>query len=143
MTGPRTISLLSAALAAVLAASLPSGAEAKTTYECRFKPAAANGDMLPDLVALAHEDGARTAIAGDGITQAVTGGPVEARVEADNGKRSTFTWKLRMSNARNQTTTMAYRLTVMKADLSATISATPMGYANSFQARGSCKRLKG
>ena len=139
MTRPQILSLLTA----MLAASLPAAAEAKTAYECRFEQAAANGDMLPDMVAMVHEAGAKTALEGDPISQALTGGPVEAKVETDNGKRSTFVWKLKMANSRNQHTTMAYRLTVMKADLSATISATPMGYANSFSTRGRCKRLKG
>jgi hypothetical protein len=38
---------------------------------------------------------------------------------------------------------MLFRVTVMKADLSATITATPQGYEGNYQSSGRCKKLKG
>lgn len=111
--------------------------------ECAIRQQAANGGWFSPTVAVNHEEGAATAVVNDAIILAVMGKPVEAKVETDNAKRTTYSWVVMGRDISAQNAKMIYRLTVMKADLSARMKMIPAGYANNFDAGGQCRKVKG
>lgn len=131
-----------AVLCTSLALSLPAAAET-LRYDCRFATSAAHLNWLPETVQLTHVPGEATAVARDPMQDGPAGGPFEARVETDNAKRSTFTLQVKSKSSTNQPVTVNYRLTVMKADLTATLSAKLLGYTNHHFTTGRCKRREG
>ena len=79
----------------------------------------------------------------DGLIQHYLGEPIEAKIDTDNASRTTYSWALKTKSGSNQTATMTYRLTISKADLSASAVAIPGRYAQTFTARGRCRKVKG
>jgi hypothetical protein len=112
------------------------------TYNCKTTGGEVDSWIAPETLVV-HEPGAQDAIVNDGIIQRFLETPVTAKVNTDNSKRTTFSWKVKMRNKGGQYTTMLYRLTIMKSDLSASFVAVPQGYSNNFTARGKCARVKG
>ncbi|MCB6176957.1 hypothetical protein LHP98_02280 [Rhodobacter sp. Har01] len=139
----KALRLSVAGLVVGLAAALPAAAQTGTTYDCRFEVSGAHMGWLPATVILSHTAGETTAQARDPSIEGPEGGPYEVKVETDNAKRTTFTLRRKSKSSTNQPVTVNYRLTVMKADLSATLSAKLLGYTNSYLARGQCERRNG
>lgn len=130
--------------AAVLAAtaafsSLP--ALADPAWECRIDQHAENGNWIMDQIVVARKDGKAFVL--DGLIQHHLGVPVEAKIDTDNASRTTYSWSLKTKSSSNQNVTMRYRLTIMKGDLSASAVAAPGRYAQTFTARGRCRKVKG
>lgn len=131
--------------AASLALALWAGqtAQASTTFTCQIEQAAGNlGWIAPDMVVV-HEDGAPRALVNDGLIDTVLGRPVEAQVATDNAARTTYTWQVPTTDSSGQNGKLLFRLTIMKADLSARVKAVPQGYSNNFDAGGTCSRTEG
>lgn len=60
-------------------------------------------------------------------------------IDVDNTKRTTYKWTLKnVRDASGQRVSMAYRLTIQKTGFAALLTATPIGYSNTFQATGLC-----
>jgi hypothetical protein len=133
----RTAGLTAAAVFLSLAA--PAMAE---TYHCKTNGGETDTWIAPETLVV-HEAGAKDATVNDGIIQHFLKAPVTAKVDTDNAKRTTFSWKVDTRTSTGQLTTMVYRLTIMKADLSASYVAVPQRYSNNFTARGKCERVKG
>ncbi|MBK6466950.1 MAG: hypothetical protein IPF96_08860 [Rhodobacter sp.] len=126
--------------AALASAALP--ALALEVYECKIKQLLSNGVWLPEVVVVAHEPGAAKATVNDPLIEHFVGKPIDAKVETENAKRTTFVWKLDAKNAINQNARFSYRLTVMKADLSASMAASPGRFSNTFTSTGKCQRIR-
>ncbi len=122
---------------------LGSVAAEAAVFECKLEQLGANMGWVPPVVALTHPEGEQTAQVSDGIILAIVGKPVEAKVETDNAKRTTYSWVVMGRDSEAQNAKMIYRLTVMKADLSARMKMIPAGYANNFDAGGQCRKVKG
>ena len=131
-------SLFVLSVATLTTAALPALAR-PVTYQCRLEVSQANG-WVPDQVVILHEPGTKTALVNDPIIRHFVKEPVEAKVVTENDKRITFQWKLKMvkNNAQQVAPQFTYRATVMKADKSIRINATPAGYSNFFEAGGTC-----
>lgn len=129
--------------ALVLSLSLAAPALAVDALECTFEMKASNLSWVPEVVAVAPGERSGEAVVMDPVINHFLGEPVIAKVDADNSKRSTYRWEVKAKSGTNQYVRMQYRMTVMKADLSASISATPQGYADNFQSAGRCKPVKG
>jgi hypothetical protein len=112
---------------------------ADTVYECQIQQKAADGGWIPEVVVVAQADGEDTAVVYDPIIEYYLEAPVEAKIDTDNAKRVTYSWEVKAKSNSNQYTRMKYRLTVMKADHTASMSAVPQGYADVFTASGKCK----
>lgn len=97
------------------------------------------GNWLPEQVAILQEPGADTATVNDPIIQYFAKGPIEAKVTADTAKRLSLSWDVVVQSRTGNRAKMSYSLTIQKADLHASITATPAGYDNKFSAGGSCK----
>lgn len=110
-------------------------------YKCKTLTGEVN-TWIPPETYVTHDAQKGEAVAIDGVLQEFLGGPQPVTIVADNAKRTTFMWKVKIRNRAMQYTTMVYRLTVMKADLQATFSANPAGYSNQFNANGKCQKVK-
>ena len=112
---------------------------ADTVYECEIKQKSIDGGWIPAIVVVSQADGEDTAVVYDPIIQYFLESPVDANVATDNAKRVTYSWEVKAKSSSNQYTRMKYRLTVMKADHTASMSAAAQGYADVFTASGKCK----
>lgn len=76
----------------------------------------------------------------DPILQRLVGQPIEARITAEDRRSRTYGWALAgVRNASGQRTErLDYRLTVQKADGTAQVTATALGYDNIMTGTGFC-----
>ena len=129
-------------LAALLSLSLfPAQVALAAVYDCALEQLGANMGWVPPNVVVAHDEAAGSAKVNDGIILAVVGQPIDAKVETDNAKRTTLSWNVLTKDDSQQGVRMMYRLTIVKAGLSARIKVLPGGYGNNFDAGGACKRV--
>lgn len=127
---------------AALSCFSATAATAETAFECSFQQVSVNGPWIPEFVAIALEDDGTEAAVLDPLIKHFIGDPLPAKIETDNTKRTTFVWELKAQSGTNQYVRMKYRMTIQKAGLKASISATPQGFEGNFQAQGSCKKAK-
>jgi hypothetical protein len=59
----------------------------------------------------------------------------------DTAKKLVLSWTVQMTNSTGQMTKMLFRASYFKARKEITVRATPTGYANDFEARGTCRSL--
>jgi hypothetical protein len=122
-------------------------AVAQEVYLCKPRDTRETGNWIAPEVAIAYKPVEKTALVDDAIIQTFETGPKPAKVDTDNTKRMTFSWKVKTragtSKDGTQTINMVYRLTIQKADLSASFIVVPQGYSNTFQTQGKCQRIKG
>lgn len=133
---PRIFRPLVAAL--LLAAALP--AQAAQVIECRLS---GTSTWVPTLVVV--EDGREgdEVTVFDPIIKYFRGTPIRATVAVDNPRRTTFTWSLRARDDQNQEARIEYRLTRLKGDNRATISAAPLGFEGPYTGQGTCTTRQG
>ena len=123
-----------------IVAALPAAAD--TIYECHIAQNADNGNWIPDTIVVVQKDGEPTATVFDALIKRFNGSPMVAKIDTDNTKRVTYSWEVKVKSVTNQPSRMGFRLTVMKADLSASVTARPLRYAQDFAARGKCQKAK-
>ena len=117
----------------------PVAAQATDLYECRIEQNGNNGGWIPAQVIVNYDAAKGEVIAFDPIIKTFLGAPVTGRVEVENKKRVTFNWRLKGAKDQiGQGAEFVYRLTVLKGDLSATMTAQALNYAGPFTARGKC-----
>lgn len=112
-----------------------------TLYECELKPSRTNS-WVPAQIALAHDTDTGAVKVHDPIIYHFNDSlPLDARLDTDNSKRTTFVWSLNgIKNSAGQfAPNFIYRATVLKGSNKISISASPAGYSNSFRANGRCK----
>lgn len=125
--------LIPAAFAALI---LSSTASLAGTYACKIATSGeALGWITPEITV---ENGEKVMVT-DELGTRTNGGPIEGKLSRENTNVIVFTWEVQYKDFTNQEVRMKYRLTVQKASGAAQISATPLGYANSFMAQGACK----
>ncbi|WP_159082384.1 hypothetical protein [Paragemmobacter aquarius] len=113
-----------------------------SVIECQMEQMGMNMGWVAPTIALNQDVGAATAKVSDGIILFLAGAPVDAKVATDNAKRTTYVWEIKTQDGSGQNGKLLYRMTLMKADLSARIKVIPQGYGNNFDAGGRCKPLK-
>lgn len=111
--------------------------------DCRINQDAGNGNWLAPVVAVNRKAGADEALVNDGIIMHFRGQPVTASIATDNATRTTFAWKVKVQDGSGQSATLSYRLTVRKADLTASLTGQALGFMGPFTAQGRCTRAKG
>lgn len=132
-----------------LALSLAPAAQAEPRFKvppgaqlivCTFNPSARSG-LVPNEVVILQEKGGHVT-AYDPVIDHYIGRPVEARVQVENDRRTTWAWDLKKVQSKSSgdyAPSIAVRLTMQKADLRASISVKPQGYLDE-SAQGSCVR---
>lgn len=120
-------------------------AQAKTTLdalECRLSPSNAQKGWIAREYLVARKGGG--IVVADGITLALNKGkPAEVEIVEDTEKRLTIRWRLATSDSSGQGAIMDYRLTYLPPMGKVIVGARPGGYMDKFEARGTCKPLKG
>lgn len=75
----------------------------------------------------------------DAIINHFVGEPMEGRLSVDNSKRNTFVWIIKATTDNSgQAANMEYRLTHLKGNNKASITAQAHGYIGPYTGRGHC-----
>lgn len=135
--GRRRRIVLSAVLSVAAALGSPARAEPVVLF-CEVQSQASRGWISPQM-ALVIDAGAGSAIVNDLVTMGATGGPVAARIASRNDRQIVVTWEVRSKDTVQQSVRASYRATIRTADYGITVSMRPLGFGNSFRARGSCR----
>ncbi len=131
-------------MGALVAALLFAGpVAAGDVFECKFPGVGNNMGYLPLMVIVAHDAGSDTATVVDPIIQAEKGGPIEVKIASDNDAKLSVSWSIMLQSLANDYIKMAYRVSIQKGSLAASLSGRPQGFSNNFTAQGTCKRVKG
>ena len=120
--------------------AIPSLADA-LTLECALPQTNSGGGYLTETYVLQYDEAAGKALASDGLILYFNDGPIEAKVSEETGKKLVLSWMVLITNSTGQQTKMRFRAVYFKETRQITIRATPGGYDNSFEARGSCKSV--
>jgi hypothetical protein len=118
---------------------LPIAAQAAELYECQIEQNASNGGWIPAQVIVNYDAAQGEVIVFDPIIKHFQGAPVQGKVEIENKKRVTFNWRLKgTKDVIGQGAEFVYRLTVIKGNMVASMTAQALNYAGPFTASGKC-----
>lgn len=118
------------------------GLSVADTLHCRIATHATDGGFIASDIFIAREGDADRVLVLDGLINNYNNQkPVQGKVVADTKAKTTFLWKLKV-HAGGTSATLEYRLSMKKADHSATITATALGFANTYFADGTCGKAK-
>ncbi|MGH1412220.1 MAG: hypothetical protein ACRBB0_01930 [Pelagimonas sp.] len=131
--------VMSLALVSVLGLFAQPVLAAGKSYECKIVNTRSQGNWLPKVLFIGHDETKDTVIVSDPIILYFNDRqPIQGHVSTDNNKRTTFTWKLK-TKTKQQYATIAYRATYMKATGRLNISGSPLGYSNRYTSSGTCE----
>jgi hypothetical protein len=122
--------------------ALASPALARDVYECNFPEVSNNLGYLPTLVVMSPNPDGVTATVVDGIIQAEKGGPIEVDIADENARKLSVSWAIMLQSSGNDYVKVAYRLSIQKSGLAASLTGRAQGYTNVFTAQGKCARKK-
>jgi hypothetical protein len=112
------------------------------TLDCVLQPTESSNGWVTDHYVFQHEPKSDKAVASDAIILHYVGNPVAARVSDDTTAKLVLSWNIQMTNSSGQMTKMQYRAAYFRSTGKITVRATPSGYSNNFEARGSCKSVQ-
>jgi len=118
----------------------PAIAQAET-IECSLDTNQASGGWVTESYAFQYDPSSGKALVADAVILEFNEGPIPADVSTDTSEKLVLIWDVGMTNSDGQITNMHYRAAYFRTNGSITVRAQPGGYANSFEARGSCKSL--
>ncbi|MGR3495102.1 hypothetical protein [Citreimonas sp.] len=128
------------ALTGVVAQTAPAAAQAARTL-CKIDlNSRQKGWIAPEILFL--RDGARVMVVDGIVLMNNDEQPVEAKIADERADRVTYTWEVRSKDIGGRIVRMKYRATRFKQDGAVSVSALPLGYANSFTARGRCDAIQ-
>jgi hypothetical protein len=133
--------IVSAALLSLSLLAQP--ALATDVYECSFADVGSNYGFIPLIAIITHDAETDAATVFDPIIKQEKGAPIAATVSANNKAKLSVSWSMMLGSGNGDYVKMAYRLSLQKASLAASVSGKPQGYINDLRAEGSCKRIKG
>lgn len=127
-------------LCALVLGAIPAAALADTvTYDCRMKNLGPTKGWITERYIIVHDTATDEVTALDAILNAMSGGPVRAKVADKSKAKTAFSWSFRSNDTRNRSATTEYRAAIY-ADGKITITAKPLGYRNMFESRGACEK---
>ena len=137
----RTVShWLLASLFLCVAATLPNGAAAKTTYTCFLQPVAGAG-WIPGVLFIGVDPARDRVVVSDPIVLHFNDRkPVDGRIAVDTDKRITFAWDYRAKDKDGNRAKLTYQATWNKSSQEMRILAAAAGRPNQFQGKGRCKK---
>lgn len=109
------------------------------SLECTLSPNAHAGGWVTEKYFFEVDEAAGTARAVDAVVQQYNKGPIKARLTDSTAQKLVVSWDVKMTNSTGQMTKMLDRASIFKGDNSVIVRAVPSGYANQFEARGTCK----
>lgn len=131
---------------ATAAAMLVAGtAEAASTrYQCDFAVGnRRDGNWVPAVLVVNHEEGADTALVYDPIIKHVHGKPIEGRLGETSRVRTSFTWSLSLRDSEKTPVTMNYTFIHYNNGQRARVTVVPAGFDNRFSSEGTCVVKRG
>jgi hypothetical protein len=136
----RTSPSMGLVLGLLVALAAPGATTAADLYDCTFSVKSANGNWIGDRVYVRRESGKDEVEVIDGVIAYFNENrPLAGKIDTDNAKRTTFTWTIRTKSSTNQYANMVYRMTMMKASRTASITAQALNYAGPYSSEGKCK----
>jgi hypothetical protein len=111
------------------------------TLDCAIKPNSDSLGYLTERYVFQYDEASGKAVASDALILHFNDAPLAAKVSDDTNKKLVLTWSVQLTNSTGQMTNMLFRASYFKADGSMIVRAVPSGYANQFEARGSCKKV--
>jgi hypothetical protein len=130
-------------IAVVLSLGAAAPALAQEVFECTFPAVANNMNYLPEIVVIARAAGSDVATVVDPMIQHFVGGPIDVKIAAENDAKLSVSWQLMQKSIGNDYVNIAYRVSIQKSSLRASLSGKPMNFSNNFTAQGKCKHQKG
>lgn len=125
--------LLTSAVALIMTAQF---AQAEI-WVCSLQQNAANGGWIPPTLVLGFEDGCNDVCVGLGNDGGVL--QTDGFVATESAQRTTVAFRVELAqDSARQTANLAYRASLFRGRGTVTLSMTPMGYSNRFQASGTC-----
>lgn len=122
----------------------PLSAQAET-YLCDIKPTTGHESwLIPPKTLIEHDKSTGEVLVYDGLIDEIYGQPLEAKIETDNAKRTTYKWNVRGLKVKTteggtaMMQNMVYKFTIVKAGLAARTSMKPLGFSNTFRGKGKC-----
>lgn len=128
---------------AILAAgfALAGGMASADVYKCEFK--VKKRGWVPAEVYVQYNPATKDVLVVDGIINHFVGEPIAGRLSVDNAKRNTFVWNIKATTDNSgQSANMEYRLTHIKSNNKASITAQALGYIGPYTGRGHCAVTK-
>lgn len=115
-------------------------AQAKSTrYQCEFEVGnRRDGNWVPAVLVVNHEDGAATALVYDPIIKETFGKPIEGQLGETSKVRTAFTWSLDLRDRKKTPVTMNYTFIYYNNGQPAKVTAVPAGFDNRFSGEGTC-----
>lgn len=127
------VKCLTFAAAAVLC--LVTSAASAKTYDCAIDTQGEAQGWIAKQIKVEH--GEKITVT-DEVIDYLQSSPAEGTLSRESAQAIVFGWEIKSMDVQRQNVRMKYRLTVQKANGQAMISATPLGYVNSFMAQGRC-----
>ena len=131
--------ILAMALTAVALAAAPVAA-AEQVYLCAVNDGEEDGGWIsPDYAFVVDPETGKVVVSDVVILHFNKNQPVEGVLVAATPAKTVFTWSVLASNSAGQRTRMSYRAVLFTAGAAFSVLAKPIGYDNSFSARGNCQ----
>ena len=129
-------------LAVAIACATATSALAET-FKCNFSRGGGTSWISNEMY-FKVDPTAKQAWVQDGMSQRFVDGWYQAKLNKNNSKRYTVSWKFEnFKNSKNQRATLLYKLTYQKSGGRTTIQMRPAGYDNSFNTGGTCQKVSG
>lgn len=134
---------LTPVLGALTILAVSSAAAAAKTYDCAVRDLG-NLNWVPTHIVIKHNEQTNKVTVIDGMIDHYMGGPIAAKINTQNAKRTTYSWRLEGGKSKipGQTNIrIVYRATIFPNG-KVTVSGKPLGYQNTFRGKGVCKITK-
>ncbi len=125
--------------ASVLAFALWGSVASATQLHCKVTAGASQGNWISEEFYFDFDVAGNSATVIDGIVNYYYKKPIAARLTHKDGVKEVFSWNIKTKSTVGDQVNMLYRAAYFHADKSFTVHATPQGYANTFNARGTCE----
>ena len=117
------------------------GSAAGILYDCDLPSAKGSTGFVQQKMAIVHQDNGTVQVI-DGVLIHFKQSPKTVNVVRNTDEILTFRWDVKTVNNRNQRATLSYDARLNKKNGKIRVGAKPLGYSNSFFAKGTCKERR-
>lgn len=112
------------------------------TLDCAISSSRSNRSWVTPRYIIKVDEAGTSAEVLDSQSKHYNGGPIAAKISENSDKKLAAVWDMKVRSSTGQVTIMKYRAAYLKPSAKVIIRATPAGFRNSFEGRGSCKTVK-
>ncbi|MES2845303.1 MAG: hypothetical protein V4747_09775 [Pseudomonadota bacterium] len=124
-----------ATLLAALSFAAPAHA---TVYDCKINADSGDQGWISKDYVFDHDSTANSVSVVDDVIRYFLKKPLAGKVSDDTSRKLVFSWTVQAKDDRGNLFAMQYRAAWFKGPKTMTVTAIPPGYANNFDARGTC-----